>query len=277
MVMIKNYIESFSYEENIPRNEKIEKGRTKFFDFDYPFFDETKRKDFETRLIKHFYMRESVETIGLTKFRLEDYLNLNMPYWNKIFESELMSFPVFEDFDYNISENEVVNKDTITDSDIVRNETNNREDEINEKTDNLRTTSDNTNEDNFQRSIFSDTPQSDLKIAANGNGTGVVNKATNIEENKNLNNMVANGSQTDDNTRSQNANRIGTENETRNIDTNVAQNEDRTNEKVFKGKKGSTDYADLMLKYRSTLLRIEKRIFDEINKEGIFLLIYGGR
>lgn len=301
MVLIKNYIESFSYEEKLSRDEKIKRGRTHFFDFDYPFYDESKREEFEVRLIKHFYMRESVETIGLTKFRLEDYLVLNMPYWNKMFESELLDFPVFEDFDYTVSETENNTKDSKTDTDVVKNknkktetditknETSNEEQTVGEQTNSEKTTSDTTNEDNFHRNVFDDTPQNDLQISTNGNGTGVINRATTLEEDKNINNMTATGSEKNDVDKTQNVNKDTTGNETRNIDgtviedetqglnTDVLETKTKSNDKTFKGKKGVTDYADLMRKYRATFIRIEKMIFNEINKEGIFLLVYGGR
>lgn len=278
MVMLKNYIESFTYFDDLPRNERIEVGRKELFDFDYPFYDETKRTEFETRFIKHFYMREvGSEVIGLFKFRLEDYLNLNMPYWNKMFETEELNFPVFEDFDYTVTGNESKDVNSQTGTDSIREGTSKRGQNITDNENKKSDTSANTNENNFHRNLYTDTPQSDLKIAANGNGTGVISHASSIEEDNNLNKSDTTGTQTEVNTRNQKSDSDLTENEKQGMNTDKKQQEKANQERAYKGKKGNTDYADLLKKYRSTMVRIERMIFDEINKEGLFLLVYGGR
>lgn len=261
-MLLRRYIESFSYGQDISRHEKIEIGRKQLFDFDYPFFDETKRKEFETKLIIHFYTREiGAETVGLFKLRLEDYLLLNMPYWNKMFESELKDFPIFEDMDYTVTEDEDrtnnVQSTTDMNSDSTRTQTK------------VVDATDNTKENNFSRNIYSDTPQKDLNITSGNDGTGLINYASSIEENKALNNSDTTTQQvTDDSvTNKETSGRVG--------DRKQQMNKD--NDKHYKGKKGGTDYADLMVKYRNTILRIEKNIFSEMNKEGLFLLVYGGR
>lgn len=325
-MLLMRYIESFSYGEQISRQAKIEIGRKELFDFDYPFYDETKRQEFETHFIKHFYLRElGASTQSLFKFRLEDYLNLNMPYWNHMFQSELLNFPVFEDFDYTISEDEKRSKASQTDTDVIRNKntatetdatknkisavdtdttkdtTNNQTQTLDESINNQSDTTGTSNEDNFHRNIFTDTPAKDLQITANDDGTGIITTASTLEEDKDTKKSDSVGSQTDVNKKDQQidttiteketkaVNTDKTENETRNIDTGVVEDEtqgvntdlteqqEKENDKVFKGKKGNTDYADLLQKYRSTFMRIERDIFEEINKEGLFLLVYGGR
>ena len=92
-IELRRYIDSFSYGSSLPRKEILDKGRRQLFDFDYPFFDENYRETFETHFVTHFYMREiGFETIGLFKMRLEDWLNLNMPYYNQLFLSEKITF-----------------------------------------------------------------------------------------------------------------------------------------------------------------------------------------
>lgn len=277
-MLLRRYIESFSYNQNISRREKIEIGRKQLFDFPYPFFDETKRKDFETKFIIHFYSREiGSETMALFKMSLEDYLILNMPYWNKMFESELMEFPVFEDMDYTISEDEnrSNNVQSTSDTDVNKHQTQTK---VVDGTENKRrNTTDSTDEDNFSRNIYSDTPQKDLNITAGANGTGLINYASSIEETKQINHSDSTGTQNDVNT-----NNVVTDDSITNNDTvgNVSdkkQQQTKDNDKHYKGKKGDTDYATLLTKYRETFLRIEKQIFSEINKEGLFLLVYGGR
>ena len=328
--MLKNYIESFSYGELISRDEKIELGRKELFDFPYPFYDETERVGFETRFIKHFYMREiGAEVIGLFKFRLEDYLNLNMPYWNDMFLTEKLEFPVFEDFSYTVGETQTnttnnqigtgVLKDGTRKNDTVVDKTEsdiakvlkNKTENVNSSKDSIMNETESKNgkttgskdENNFNRNVFSDTPQNDLKITAGADGTGVLGYASTIEENKDINKETSTGTQIDTNTKKQDSNVVDvgktTGNETvdttdsktgkqttgnnvvdhekTDILTDKKEQESKNKDKVYTGKKGVSDYADLLKKYRSTFLRIESQIFREVNKEGLFMLIYGGR
>lgn len=86
--------------------ERIEIGRKKLFDFDYPIFDEAYRKVFETKFIRKFYMREiGFETEGLFKFQLETWLLINMPYFNKLYESELIEFNPLENSSVDVTHN----------------------------------------------------------------------------------------------------------------------------------------------------------------------------
>lgn len=73
--------------------EIIEKSREKIFNFDYPIFDVNYKPILETKILRHFYTREiSEETVGLWKLRLEAKLNEIMPYYNKLYNSELIEF-----------------------------------------------------------------------------------------------------------------------------------------------------------------------------------------
>lgn len=94
-IELRRYIDHFSQFENPPKSikEKIEIGTPHLFDFEYPFFDENKRKDFERKWVRKFYMTEvGFETIELFKFHLENWMNEKMPYYNQRFKSELIEF-----------------------------------------------------------------------------------------------------------------------------------------------------------------------------------------
>lgn len=63
----------------------------KIFNFDFPIFDESYRTVLETKILKHYYTREIAhETVGLWKLKLQTKLNEIMPYYNKLYESELL-------------------------------------------------------------------------------------------------------------------------------------------------------------------------------------------
>lgn len=73
----------------------------KVFDFEFPVFDESYRKPLCTKILRHFYTREICEeTVGLWKLRLEDKMNVLMPYYNKLYESELISIAPLVNYRY---------------------------------------------------------------------------------------------------------------------------------------------------------------------------------
>ena len=74
-------------------NEIIDKARTSIFNFSYPIFDESYRNVLETKILKHYYTREiGAETVGLWKLWLDTKMNEIMPYYNKLYLSELIEF-----------------------------------------------------------------------------------------------------------------------------------------------------------------------------------------
>ena len=78
----------------------IQTAAPSVFNFDFPIFDEAYRLPLEVKILRHYYTREiSEETVGLWKLRLEDRMNEIMPYYNKLYESELLKFNPFYDVD----------------------------------------------------------------------------------------------------------------------------------------------------------------------------------
>lgn len=72
----------------------------KVFDFDYPIFDATYKPVLEKKILKHFYTREiAFETYGRWKLALDSKMNEIMPYYNKLYTSELIDFNPMYDFD----------------------------------------------------------------------------------------------------------------------------------------------------------------------------------
>lgn len=91
------------------------------FNFDFPIFDEYYRLPLEKKILRHYYTREiSEETVGLWQLRLEDKMNLIMPYYNKLYESELLKFNPLYDTDLH-TEHTKEGNDT-RNSSIYRNE-----------------------------------------------------------------------------------------------------------------------------------------------------------
>lgn len=71
------------------------------FNFDFPIFDEEYRLVLEKKILRHFYGREICsETVGRWKLLLCDKLNVIMPFYNKLYRSELFEFNPLYDVDY---------------------------------------------------------------------------------------------------------------------------------------------------------------------------------
>lgn len=73
--------------------ETIATAREHVFNFDYPIFDEHYRNTLETKILKHYYFREiGAETVGLWKAWLDMKMNEIMPYYNKLYLTELLDY-----------------------------------------------------------------------------------------------------------------------------------------------------------------------------------------
>lgn len=309
--MIKEFCDQFQ-DGTKKSSELIELARTELFDFDYPIFDEAYKNVFETHFIRNFYMREiGFETFGLFKFHLETWMIINMPYFNKLFESELIEFDPL----INSKVDQTYTKKTDTVRDSQRNDENNSSldrkttsdntktgtntDHLDSSTDKTSTgKSTNTNsqemnqsDDDFTRDIEADTPDSRLELTTN-DGEGVLEYASKIKEQNtnNASNQTTTGTSDTENslndtesstqsgthTMNQSDNTIGTESNTFN-DNKISTTNDTINTmddyiQHRTGKIGIQTYSKMLNEFRSTFLRIETKIFDEMNE--LFMLVY---
>ncbi len=85
-------------------NQIIVNSAPQIFNFDFPIFDEDYRLPLEVKILRHYYTREICEeTVGLWKLRLQDRLNMIMPYYNQLYQSLDYEFNPFHDVDLDIS------------------------------------------------------------------------------------------------------------------------------------------------------------------------------
>lgn len=69
------------------------------FNFSYPIYDEDYRRILEKKILKHYYTREiGFETVGLWKLHLNRKMNEIMPYYNKLYETELWEFDPMQNY-----------------------------------------------------------------------------------------------------------------------------------------------------------------------------------
>lgn len=74
-------------------------SRERLFDFSYPFYDETKRSEFERSFIRHFYFREiGTETVSMFKHYLEDKMLTIFPYYNELFQTATMEYSILDNY-----------------------------------------------------------------------------------------------------------------------------------------------------------------------------------
>lgn len=106
--------------QTITLGELIE-NNVNIFDFDYPFYNEERRKQFEQHFIEHFYFDEiGQETVARFKHRLKIKLNLIMPYWNKIFLADELEQRILDNYDVTETyEKEVIDNTTQTSNGTV--------------------------------------------------------------------------------------------------------------------------------------------------------------
>lgn len=286
---LSTYIEMWSqYETGLSMAEKIEKGRKKLFDFQYPIFDESYRKVFETHFIRNFYMREiGFETEGLFKFNLETWLIIHMPYFNKLFESELIKYDPLENTRLNTTANKKNDTERNDNRDTTGNvksngksntKTSDKSNASGSSTEQGKTTGSVT-DDNFNRKIDSDQPDSRLALTTN-DGKGTLEYASAIEENNTNNKRNTTGKSDVTSSAKSETSGSGTS-DTATTDTTDSISNDKLNSQINNvedyiesrvGKSGAVSYAILLQDYRSALLRIEKRIFDEMQE--LFMLVY---
>lgn len=259
-IELRRYIESHTHDSSLPRKERIAIGRKQLFDFDYPFFDETYRETFETHFVTHFYMREiGFETIGLFKMRLEDWLDLNMPYFNQLFLSEKITFDPLTNTKTILSA--TTDKDrtqaTTMDGTTSGNDTSHAT--------GTKNTDESLTEKNFNRELTENTPEHRLQLVTDP-GESVIEYADTIVENHedNLNNR--------DQTVTNTADQTSTTGTDTNMNSDLTQTDKETFNQLREGKVGSQSFAQLLMEYRKSLLRVEKQVFDEMNE--LFMLVY---
>ena len=160
----------------------------KVFTTKAPFFDESYRSVLCQKILKHYYLREiCCETVGIWVLWMNERLETIMPYYNQLYESELIKFEPLNDVnltrthdrtidgteerngetsDTNKSTREITNNGT-------KNTTNSGAREITGTNDNKETgtngTTSSAESDETKRDLYSDTPQGAITGLENEN------------------------------------------------------------------------------------------------------------
>lgn len=206
----------------------------KIFTFTFPIFDENYRTVLEKKILKHFYTREICEeTVGLWKLRLDAKLNEIMPYYNKLYKSELLEFnPLYT---ANLTRTKK------TDYDSNRNTSNNGT--VN-STSNSNGSGSGTNS-NVGLDLYSDTPQGSLTNVENETYLTNVRKTTDTGNSSSTTSNSTTGNVTNSDT--------GTD----------ALNSTEDYLETVIGFEGSSA-SDLLIKYRDTFLNIDMMVIGDL-------------
>lgn len=278
----------------------IQAALPKLFDFDFPIYDESYRTVLETKIVRHFYTREiCAETVGRWKLFLEDRLNLIMPYYNKLYQSELVEFNPMYDVDLTTDHT----KDNGGNAESQSNRTDNTEHnrtygrsdeytrnltETSDYTRNLAETSDytrnlensdTTTANNNHWQYYSDTPQGG--ITGLSNHEYLTNATNDTESNTSNNNGSETGTTSTKNTQTGTSNMKSAQTDidsrkiadTDNTSTNNTGNQNGTSKYTdtesylehVKGKTAGTSYSTLLQEYRDTFINIDNMIIGQLN------------
>ena len=285
-------------------HEVIEKARPKIFDFDFPIFDENYRSVLETKIIKHYYTREiGAETVGLWKFWLETRLNEIMPYYNKLYETTLLSFNPLFDTDITTTKNgeiEGAKTDKLSNTETANGTSNNtyhsetsthntRRDNMDSETssnDSSHTGATNTEVKNGTDvdndwDMYSDTPQGGINGLSSDtyltnarhntkNNTNTLN-ATGTNESTTNNSSDVNVSENRDNTfdgdvDTDSTNRGSVENN-KTFNSNGNSNFNNTENWVehITGKRGTVSYSKMIQEFRDSILNLDVDVISELS------------
>lgn len=235
----------------------LDKSWDKIFDSNVKFFDEEYRKVLCKKILKHYYTREiGCETVGLWKLWMNTKLEEIIPYYNQLYESELIKFDPMTDTKIETSGNRKGN------SDRDKSGTENTNDKRNVNVDNSGSSNGNsdrsTHGDSVERDLYSDTPQGSLqnvenetyltnarKVSNDSNGTDNVT----TEDRFNSNSVTADSFV---------GKKDNTENEVVNSTEDYIEN--------VVGKRGSGSFSNLLNEFRKTFLNIDMMVIEEFEE-----------
>ena len=245
----------------------IEDAIPLIFSFDFPIFDEAYRNVLCTKILRHYYTREiGLETYGLWKLKLQTKLNEIMPYYNKLYESELYKYNPLYDVDMTTTNvGQKTGERTDVQNDDRTNTFSGSRTSENEQT-NVASNENTRNTDSQDRDMYSDTPQGGLT------GVDTNTYLTNFRKILGTNNTTDKGNATDvsngkQTTRDQNSE------SSRGTSTTLGKT-NNTEDYVMHvvGKSAGANYAKMIKDFRDNLLNIDMDIIRDLGE--LFMLLW---
>lgn len=256
----KSGLENSSGADNV--DEVIAGAWNKIFASKAPFFDESYRSVLCQKILKHYYLREiCCETVGIWKLWMNERLETIMPYYNQLYESELIKFEPLNDV--NLTRKHERTVDGTEERNGETSDTSNGTREVTGTNDTNETgtgkTTTSASSDATKRDLYSDTPQGAI--------TGLENENYLTNARKITDGVTSSGNENTDTTR--NIDNDYTENETTNNTkngTNKVTGTSNTTEDYLEtliGKQGSGTYSKMLMEFRDTFLNIDMMVIGE--------------
>ena len=281
-------------------DEVIDKSYLKIFNNSkIPMFngeDEAHRALLLKKILLHYYSREiGYETVGLWKLKLNQKMIEIMPYYNQLYESELLEFDPLKNIDVTHTHEGEYNDDEKVDN--LRNSENHKAthtEQVSDATENvtLRHSRTTTQGDDVRTNdivsngdtwtLFSDTPQGGINGIANASSgsvsdnsylTNATHQITTPDEQsvtQSHGNIVetynANGDKADTTAGHAEVDTQSTENSNGKITDDNTKNTQGTDEYENRdiGKIGTETYSEMLNKYRDTFLNIDLMVIKEL-------------
>ena len=234
----------------------LTKSAPKIFDFNFPIFDDDYKLPLEKKILMHYYTREiGEESYGLWKLRLATRMNEIMPYYNKLYKSELIEFDPLHNVDLTTTHEKINDGNTTNDATgkFANSSLNESNVSVSGSGENHTTTKDN----NTTMDAYSDTPQGMLE---NVESLNYLTNAKWVNEND---------------TGSQDTTSSNHESTTENVNvTNQGTTEDKSTVKInnteeylehIVGKTPGISMSKMIEEYRDTLLNIDMMIINDLS------------
>lgn len=261
----------------------IKKCLPKVFDFQFPIFDESYRSVIETKILRHYYTREiGLETVGLWKLKLNTKLNEIMPYYNKLYKSELIEFNPLYDVELT-RERKVEGSGTKNTKNSENRDGNNRTENTQNNNANVRENggdrhtatnmvdgTQNQNTSGNGTNMYSDTPQGAIADLQAGKylTNATVDSATNTfvgssHDTSNQTNETTRNNETETNGSVESTNENEYSSSLDGTSDTILSNTEDYLEKVI-GSNGGESFSKRLTEYRSTFINIDMMIVNEL-------------
>lgn len=277
------------------------------FSFNFPIFDEEYRNVLCTKILRHYYTREiGSETYGLWKLRLQTKLNEIMPYYNKLYETELLKFDPLRDVDMqtthagtktgtrtdvtNAEDNNERNASNIIGDSRVQSDSRTNTFEGSRKSEgedtNVSSTTAQGGSTSTNRDLYSDTPQGSLTGVENETYLTNARKITGVDSNSSASDTSGAGTYKnkidDENTETSE----GQNTSTSKREESITGSDNRRTSSVTAGKTNNTEdyvmhvfgktagitYSKMLKEFRDNLLNIDMDVIKDL--ADLFMLIW---
>lgn len=223
------------------------------------------RSELNKKILNHYKYREiAFDTVGRFLDELEISMNEIMPYYNQLMFTQDQDFNIIFNVDYQRTID--ITKDGNTDNtanEVVS--TSSSGETTSSATDRTTTSAD---IENNNKNIKSSTPQNLLDIGTKN--ISEVNYADEASWNHDLNS----DSGVSEGTSNANTTNSLTGTSSNEVISNTKNNESEKHLETTKGNFGVVSSQDLIMKYRETILNIEKMIIEDMRIKELFMMIY---